>query len=218
MLKIAVIMLSTILIDTNSILFKKGQLVDNKKREKNYLDGLKKFSNFTKKYGFDTYLIDNSLKFEQLHPEIQKIIKDSNYIYYNNNKNSLGKINKGAGLIEAWHDNIDLISKYDYIIHYEPRLQMTEDCVIPVFLKNPGNYFKKRTRLQGVETGFFIVHSRVLLKYLIKSAEEIINMCTKQISIENDVNRFLLREKIKVNYIPKLGVDWLTFNNNVRKL
>jgi len=217
-MRIAVIMLTTIKIDPNSHLYKKGHLSPNHRRLIQYRDGFLKFIKLIRKYNFDTYIIDNSTPLEELDNNIKKFINDNGYVYLNNTPNHLGKYNKGVGLIQAWHDNLELIAKYDYIIHYEPRMQMTEDCVISQFVKNPGNYFRKRMRLPGLETGFFIIDSRSLLRYLIKSDDELINMCKKQISIESDIHQFLLKNNIKINLVEKLGVDWITYYNSIRSL
>lgn len=220
MLKIAIIMLSTIRVDPNCILYKRVHLYSNEKRLKQYIEGCQKCFSFIEKYNFDKYIIDNSTPFSILNKELQDKIIKNNIIYLNNTANNFGKINKGAGLIEAWRDNIDLISKYDYIIHYEPRQQMTEDCVISSFVKNPGNYFKLRDfGKRGVECGFFILNSIDLLKFLQeKGFEYLKNMCLQEISLESVFLSYLRNNSIIFNSVEKLGVDWICYTGNVKKL
>lgn len=217
-MKIAVIMLTTITIDEKSPLFLRGHLAPNHKRWKQYANGLRKFSNFISKYNYPTFIIDNSTKFEDLEPELKSVIQQNNYKYLNNTKNNYGKINKGAGLIEAWRDNVELLAKYDYIIHYEPRMQMTEDCVISKFFEKPGNYFKKRIINGGVETGFFIIDKISILKAVLKGDNYISHLCKSQISLEHEFNNYINKNNIPVTFVPKLGVNWFTYTNTVRSI
>ena len=136
-------------------------------------------------------------------------------IHLNNTPNNCGKINKGAGLIEAWQDNVELLKKYDYIIHYEPRQQMIKDLVISAFNKEPGNYIKKRSARGGMETGFFIIESKYLIDYVNnKNMTNLVSMCKNNISIENNFRGYINSKKLQLKEIPHLGIIWYEARRN----
>jgi len=209
---IAVIMTTTIYIDMNSLLFKNGQLVDNIKRIEQYYEGIKRFAEFNGKYNFDTYIIDNSIPFINLPIKLQNLITVNKYKYYNNTPNNFGKDNKGAGLIQAWQDNINIFRKYKFLIFFEPRQYMEENIIIPQFLNNQTSYFCKWKK-KGFETGFFIIKKHIMIKYLQRIDQKyLINIVKKNIAIENDLKKFIDNHKFNYKLVPRLHL--LNFKKN----
>jgi hypothetical protein len=195
-------MVSTIKIDEDCYLYKKKQLVSNNIREKEYLFGIRKIYKYISTY--DTYLCDNS-----------------NYLDYNNNfkneldnnnikilsaPNNLGKINKGAGIIESWLYNIEIIKKYDYIIHFEPRLILLDDNLINYYTNNFNNIFTSNDNKNSFNTGLFCIETKHLLNY-IKNID-LNNMVIKYISLEDDLFNYINKNSITYTLHDRMGVIW----------
>jgi len=208
----AIVMMSTIKIDTNARLFKIGWLTNNDLRYKQYIRGLIQFSENSKKYNYDTYLVDNSLPEEQLTQELKNIFKKYNikYLYCPPDGYSYGSDNKGAGILQTWKQITTLLKHYQYIIHFEPRQFMHSNNLLPRFHKNKGNYIKRWS--SGMETGFFVIESKALLNYINISSPSL--MVRNHISLEKDLYKVLIRHGTKFNTIPTLGLYWYASKRN----
>jgi len=206
-MSVAIIMMTTFRIDPESRLHKAGWLVGGQQRKTQYIDGLRNFTRKMKKYKLDTYIIDNSSPFDELPNRIKRIITRKKITYINNTPNNLGKINKGAGLIEAWKDNLNLMAKYDWIIHFEPRQKMVADKVVDAFFQdNMIPYFKRRTSYGGLETGFFIMRSSDMIEWINRQdAQQIANSGA---SLEHRIDSFLREKNIRHAEVTDLGLMW----------
>lgn len=206
----AIIMLSTIVIDKNSQLYKKRQLTDNDDRMKNYISGLTSLNKVLNEQNMigniDIYLLDNSVGYECLPDEFKSLLTDLGCVYLNNSKNNLGKINKGAGLIETWKDNIDIINKYDTIIHFEPRLEIYDNIFFTNYFENKKNYFCIDRTGKQFFTGLFSIKSTILLNFINETNEN--ELVSKKISIEKSLFDFITKYNTQFINLNKIGVIW----------
>jgi len=84
-MKVAIILLSTFVIDENSDLFKRKFLTNNSLRIEQYIVGLKNLKKNCSKYNYDIYLIDNSLKYNDLMGSLRDVIGGIRYVYCDRN-------------------------------------------------------------------------------------------------------------------------------------
>ena len=199
-MKICIFMPTTIIIDTSSKLSQQNMLEINDKRLKQYQNGIKKFLDLNKKYNFDIYIADNGYNFDG---KIQ-IPEGINIIM--NNPNKYGKFNKGAGIHEIWNNNIDIISKYNYIIHFEPRQELIDNSFIDNFIQNPRTLFTYGQNNNHFNTGLFAIKSNELISYLQYNHSNV--MVQKCLSLEYILFNYYINNNIKYDVIDKMNLKW----------
>ena len=200
-----ILLLSTIFIDINSPLYKKNELTSNKERILQYLNGIKKVKELNPES--DIYISDNSNYLNEKSDILHYLIENNIHII-KDAPNNYGKINKGAGLIENWKHNISLLKKYEYIIHFEPRLLLIDNYFINNFLENKRNLFTLNhpILMPHFNTGLFTIKSDILINYI--NTREINVLCIKSISIENDLINYFKNNNISYHILDKLNVYW----------
>jgi hypothetical protein len=178
-------------------------------RIQQYVNGLSKFFEYIdilKKHNVDTYITDNSIKKDSKLPlEILTIIPEHVIISTSLN-NHFGAINKGAGLIEQWLYCKDIIVKYDWLIHFEPRQLLLNFNFINNFLENPRNLFALGNDKKHFNTGLFCIETGSLLHY--STSVDLNIMSTRYISIENDLYNYIIKHKIKFDILDKMELIW----------
>lgn len=207
-MKIALFLITTFIIDEDSLLFKKKYLTNNEKRIKHYIDGINSI-NFFK---HDVILLDNSSPLDKLPHRLQKTINSNpNIQYINNTKNVLGKLNKTAGVLDVYRNNIDLLKKYDMIIHFEPRQKIVENT----FFFLPGNnFFVDKTNKQ-FHTGLFSIDSNNFIKFINEYNPD--DIVKNNLQLESILFQFIDNNKIKFNRVEKLGLIWYDSYKNDRE-
>ena len=200
-----ILLLSTIFIDINSPLYKKNHLSSNKERIIQYLNGIKKVKELNPES--DIYISDNSNYLNEKSDILQYLIENNIHII-KDAPNNYGKINKGAGLIENWKHNISLLKKYEYIIHFEPRLLLIDNYFINNFLENKRNLFTLNhpILMPHFNTGLFTIKSDILINYI--NTIKINVFCNNSISIENDLINYFKNNNISYHILDKLNVYW----------
>jgi len=151
----------------------------------------------------DVYIVDNTIKDKnEIDKRILDVIPDGvNFIFANVNNH--GKNNKGAGDIEGWNYNKELISKYKYIFHHEPRQILLNFNLYESFLEHRTNVFCNNNHEQ-FWTGTWGMETKLLMEYLnFRSAE---SLSKGSICIENDLYDFFKNKKYKT--VEKVGVLW----------
>jgi hypothetical protein len=143
-------------------------------------------------------LADNSSGFD--------LTLDNRIIVIKNNPNSYGRINKGAGLIEIWSNNIKLLKQYDYIIHFEPRQLLINNDFIDSFIKSPRNLFTIGKEQNHFNTGLFCIKSSILLHYIRLNPPQL--LVAKQLGIEYSIYDYFLRNKIHFDTRKKMNLIW----------
>ena len=194
-------------------LFKKGQLASEDNRLTQYINGIEKFLQLNKKYIddniLDVYITDNTI------PEGKKLDKSLLDTIPENVKiitclnNNYGCFNKGAGDIEQWRYCSNLISEYDYFIHFEPRQLLIDNYFIDNFIKNPRTLFTYNSNPNAprhFNTGLFICKSKELLGFISHcSPEFLVNF---NVSIEHILYNFFDNNNINYDVLDKMNLIW----------
>ena len=197
-----------------SELFKKNQLENKTNRIKQYVVGLKKFFELTSEYikndVIKVYITDNTIiENDKLDNSILEIIHPKCEIITCNN-NNYGCKNKGAGDIEQWLYCKDLIKKYDWFIHFEPRQLLQSNQFIDNFLQNPRNLFTLGKEKNHFNTGLFCINTNLLLEFInINTPDKLIQ---NNISIEYVLYSYFIKNKIKnkieFSILDKMDLLW----------
>ena len=207
-MNVCILMPTTIEVDNNCSLYKANHLMPNNIRIKQYIDGIQKVRKLN--YGIEIYISDNS-NYLNKESELLNIINENNIKIIMNAPNNFGHINKGSGLIENWIHNNDIIKKYDYIIHFEPRQLLKSNQFIYNFLKNPRNLFTINENVKHFNTGLFCIQSGELIKYINNSNLD--NMVSRRISIEYDLYRYFINNNISFDILEKMDLIWFPINH-----
>ena len=188
---------------------------NNKIRTQQYIDGLNtvfQYNNIIKNHDIDVYIVDNTIKNDETLPrEILNIIPSNVHLSLCL-KNELGKKNKGAGLIDTWKYNKDLIQKYDWIIHFEPRQSLKSFQFVENFLKEPRNLFTININVEHFNTGLFCISKENLLNYINNC--DLNKMVDNSISIEDDLYKYFQDNKINYDTLEKMDLLWFAGDNN----
>jgi len=188
---------------------------NNKIRTQQYIDGLNtvfQYNNIIKNHDIDVYIVDNTIKNDETLPrEILNIIPSNVHLSLCL-KNELGKKNKGAGLIDTWKYNKDLIQKYDWIIHFEPRQLLQSFQFVESFLKEPRNLFTININVEHFNTGLFCISKENLINYINNC--NLNKMVNNSISIEDDLYKYFQDNKINYDTLEKMDLLWFAGDNN----
>ena len=202
-MKVCIFMPTTFVIDKESPLFKRKMVEIGKKRIEQYQKGIDKLIELNSKYNFDIYLADNGLDFGD------KITINNKIKIISDNPNNYGKYNKGAGLIEVWINNEEILSKYDYIIHFEPRQLLIDNYFIDNFIKNPRALFTYNhhpCNQKHFNTGLFACKSNELLEFINKYSPEL--LVTRSLGLEHALYQFYETNKIQYDTLDKMSLIW----------
>jgi hypothetical protein len=201
---------TTINIDTNSSLYKSSQLTENVLRYKQYFEGIQKIYQFNIDKKFDIYIADNSDFFDK-ETELKEYISKSSIVIIKNIPNHYGCKNKGSGLIENWIHNKDVLSRYDWIIHFEPRQLLKSNQFIDSFLENPINLFTMGTNMRHFNTGLFCIKCKVLFDFINEYTPE--KLVYNNLGIEYDIYNFIINNNIDYKIIDKMDLIWFPTNH-----
>lgn len=162
--------------------------------------------------GCDILITDNTC--EELPQEIiDTLPKNTIFRCFNNNK--VGCINKGTGLIQKWLYNQEIILRYDYIIHFEGRLELKSHKFFESFFNNSREIFRfgdpdDKNNHTHFFTGLFSIKSNNLLKFC--NSNNIHNMLIKYISIEYPMRDMFIN---KVDIMDELDLIWYPANGKI---
>ena len=171
-----------------------------------YSNGLKllfdKSINF-ENYNLDFMYVDNTISSKKsIDIDIIKILP-KNTIIRTVKKNYYGKYNKGAGDIDLWKYNLKIIKNYDFLFHFEPRVQILNNRFILNFLNEPSNYFSLDETGVQFQTGFFGIKTSELEDFI--NTVNLDEMISKKISIETMLYDFFKNKKFNL-YDNKIGI------------
>ena len=202
---------TTINIDTNSYLYKSSQLTENDIRYKQYFEGIQKIYQFNIDKKFDIYIADNSDFFDK-ETELKEYISKTSIVIIKNIPNNYGCKNKGSGLIENWIHNKDVLSGYDWIIHFEPRQLLISNQFIDSFLENPRNLFNMGTGMRHFNTGLFCIKCKVLFDFINEYTPE--KLVYNNLGIEYAIYNFIINNNIDYKTIDKMDLIWFPMNHS----
>jgi hypothetical protein len=201
---------TTIHIDTNSSLYKSSQLTENDLRYKQYFEGIQKIYQFNIDKKFDIYIADNSDFFDK-ETELKEYISKTSIVIIKNIPNHYGCKNKGSGLIENWIHNKDVLSRYDWIIHFEPRQLLKSNQFIDSFLENPINLFTMGTNMRHFNTGLCCIKCKVLFDFINEYTPE--KLVYNNFSVEDVIYYFIINNNIDYKIIDKMDLIWFPTNH-----
>lgn len=177
----------------------------NTVRKQQFIVGLKRLFEYDfKSRNCDIILTDNTCT--ELYPEIIELLpKDTVCRLFNDNR--FGSINKGAGLIQKWLYNKELLQEYEWVIHFEGRLLLRSFSFFDRFFENPATYFTYGSKTPGDHshffTGLFSAQTKDVLQFC--TLYPIDKLIQNSISIEYPISEFL-RKKVVV--LPSVDVLW----------
>jgi hypothetical protein len=194
---------------------KNNQSTNNNQRIEEYVEGLSKFFEFVKdRYtSIDFYIIDNSITSgKQIPDSIVKILPNNIKIIEHSN-NIYGAINKGGGLIENWLYAKEVLNKYDWLIHFEPRQHLKSFDFIDNFLNNPRSLFTLGKERNHFNTGLFCI--KIIDLEIFLSLVNLNRMIQHNISIEYIIYDFFVSNNIEYHTLDKMDLIW--FDNNLKR-
>ena len=173
-MKIALV-LSTAFVTT------KPDFHDHERRIQHYVNGFRQIAELSATHpAFDVFSVDNTVedlsRLEgRLTAALDKIPTLKGKYYFWNNE--MGRINKGSGLVAQWDQILpDLVDRYEYTVHYEPRQQLVNLSFFERMERQPDTYFcpyRDKVKLYGVAmtvqqfwTGLFSMRTTDLLGYV----------------------------------------------------
>lgn len=178
------------------------------KRANEYRDGIEQFFKLysENQLNADVYIVDNTIgSVDEINPIIRSVIPDFVKFILKKN-NTYGRVNKGAGLVEAWKDNTALFVVYDWIIYFEPRLFMKDFGFINTFVQNKENLFSVNNELKCFNTGLFCSKASHILNYAENTHPQ--KLVDHSISIEYDLYDFFVKNNIPFSERAEMGVIW----------
>ena len=153
-------------------------------------------------------LIDNTLSSKRNIPEtiLKELPKNTTYLVTKDNK--LGRLNKGAGMLQSLQKNSMNFKDHQLIFYFEPRLILKTKNFIETFLDDNKNYFSLESK-DRVKSGYFGTTSVDFIQFLESySAKELIE---KNLHIELLLYDFYKIKKTKfLNSTVSLWKNYLS--------
>jgi len=173
----------------------------DEERIQQYINGIEKLFEYDFKDRADVIVCDNTT--EHLDKRIIKALPcDTEYYTYENN---LGAQSKSVGLYHQWKHCIDAISKYEWVVHFEPRQLLKNHLFFDSYFNNKQNLVNFRGNLGAIWTGLFSIKTNLLSKFLKESP------VTGAESIEYILFRFIKQYECQHE---ELNVLWNEVANN----
>ena len=143
--------------------------------------------------------------------ELKEYISKTSIVIIKNIPNNYGCKNKGGGLIENWLHNKDILSRYDWIIHFEPRQLLKSNQFIDSFLENPINLFTMGTNMRHFNTGLCCIKCKVLFDFINEYTPE--KLVYNNLGIEYAIYNFIINDNIDYKIIDKMDLIWFPTNH-----
>jgi len=187
-----------------------------KKRNNQILEGLKKFFEYKEKLKIqncDYHLLENTvLNYDNLSKDIQDFAHENNLKIIFSPHNIYGCKNKGAGEIENFKFAKEVISNYQWFIHFEPRQLLISHQFFDSFFENPRNLFtinKNPDAPRHFNTGLYATESKNIIKFIDQfSHSELQNMVSNSSSIEYIIYEFYVKNNIEFDTLDKMDLIW----------
>ena len=181
------------------------QMEKNEVRKNQIISGIKKLFEYDfKKHMCDILITDNTCT--ELYPELQKLLPE-NTIYRLFLDNRYGSIYKGAGLLQKWIYNKEILQEYEWIIHFEGRQLLKSFSFLDRFFVSPQYYFVYGSKTPGdyshYYTGLFSTKTVDILYFCELCPKE--SLIKHNLSIEYPITNFF-RKKAMV--IDSLDIVW----------
>jgi hypothetical protein len=122
-------------------------------------------------------------------------------------ENKVGAKNKGAGLLQKWLYNMEIMKNYHWIIHFEGRQLLLSHVFFDHFFSSPAPYFRYGSRDSSIKnhfyTGIFSITSDDLFKFCLYMPIE--KLLRESISIEYPMRDFMIH---KAQILTKVELRW----------
>jgi hypothetical protein len=167
-------------------------------------------SKFKEKYSI--FFIDNTINHrEELPSQILEILISNRVEILIKPKNDYGSKNKGAGDIDLWRENFDMIKEFKWILHFEPRTIMQTPDFLEECLSSPKNLFKvfyPNEPHHHFYTGIFMIGTKELNDYI--HSVDLDKMVRDKESIEYSFKNFMDERYPDTyqDYPHKLNILW----------
>ena len=147
-----------------------------KKRIKSYIDGFLKLKENNVYNKFEkVILIDNTVSSVKKLPATIIDLLPNHTTFLVSKNNTYGRMNKGAGMLDSLKLNREIVTDYDLIFYFEPRLLLQSTDFIDEFLNGKENLFSFESD-KRVKTGYFGSNSKDLNDFIDScSVTEILN-------------------------------------------
>ena len=150
------------------------------------------FVNFKERPDTDVCVIDGTINSLDLIDDRIKEIIPSYVDYELHLKNEYGARNNGAGMIETWRLYEEMLKKYKWIIHFEPRTSLRTFSFFKNFYKNKRNLFTLDNTGNQFYTGLFSISTELLLDF---SRLDLDEMVENSVSIEKTLHDYMDNNK-----------------------
>lgn len=178
----------------------------NELRREQIRAGLSKLFEYDfSRYGCDILITDNTCN---ALPEDYTSLLPSGTIVRCFNDNTVGAINKGAGLLQKWHYNMEILKEYEWILHFEGRQLLLSHSFFDRFFASPTTYFRygdphNRMNHSHFYTGIFSIRSTDLQAFC--EYMPIQRLLKDRISIEYPMKDFMIE---KTTLLEKVELRW----------
>lgn len=165
------------------------------------------------KHGCNVYLLDNTIRSASDVPsKIAEMLKANRVKVVCFPDNRYGSINKGAGEVGGLVYMANVISQYDWLIHFEPRQQLQSFQFINSFLENPRNLFtinEVNKVPPNFNTGLYASKTSDLLKFLSHFTDErLAQMVQNRECLEHLMYNFYTNNT-DLHILDKMDLIWL---------
>lgn len=166
------------------------------RRLQQYVDGFRQIAEVSARYpAFGVFSVDNTVEDPaQIDSRLVEAIDaipglKGKYHFFDN---EVGRINKGGGLVVQWARVLpDLVGRYGYVVHFEPRQKLVNDSFFERMAQAPGPYvcfYRDHLKFYGLFpvtllrawTGLFSMKTEDLLAY-VKAPDR---------GVPNDIRRY----------------------------
>ena len=149
------------------------------------------------------FLYDNTISNADKLPTALVKQLSSNIQIHATKVNDLGIINKGAGDIQAWIQMRELLSRFDFVFQYNPRMRLKHPDLLLRFISARAEFVAQDFR-GGARTGYFCLSSERLYRYV--DSIDLSNFVSRSTSIEDSMEAFLKSDGMDLSDIPPLGI------------
>ena len=190
----------------------KSPVASTEIRLNQYIDGLYQFKDLVPLDSFtEVLVVDNTINSTY---DFDKRIKralpiGTNFVATGTNR--FGKYNKGAGDVETYrHLFRSGMLKTDFIVHFEPRLKLSDPTIFIDFAVNNRSLLCVSPQGESIQTGYMFLASKIFEEFC--SIKRLVGMTLRQKSIEDVMFEFALKKKVELinNYTCSFRSDPIT--------
>lgn len=187
----------------------RSPITQNTERELEYAQGITKFFSLVSYENFNSImLVDNTICSTQAYPETLRRLLPEYCEVIATRTNRFGRYNKGAGDLETYRylfKNKKI--KTEYIVHFEPRLQLSNAKIFHQFFNLQKSLLSLSPDKLGIQTGYMILEAIQLKTFC--NISRLLKMVLRNESIEKHMLSFAKSQNIEIleDYHCSLRID-----------